>query len=504
MAPKPAIGVLDLGASGGRVYAAVLEEGGLCLHEIHRFTHAPQRYWQRPGEKGSPICRSCWDFPGIYEGLLEGLRRIARRGDLELLSLGVDTGGSDGTWLNTAGDMLGLIGTGRDRRWREAREEILQQVSEEELFHLTGVRSDPFCVLNQLYWYAHHQPALVAAAATYMPINSLLYYFLCGERVAEYTWMSTTQLTRPGQACYHTELFARLQLPLDKMPPLVRPGTHLGQSHAELAADLGLEPFAVIVPATHDTASAYAAAPVEPGHKPILISSGTWTLVGMEQPAPLLTEAVLRAGLTNIAGCESTYLQAIIMGSWPAQQLKHLWSLWDQREVTWETFGDLAASAPAFKTVLDIDAPLFYAPEDMEQAISQFCRQTGQEPPATRGEMARAVYEGLALSVALACERMQQVTCERADSILIVGGGTRNRLLNQWIADATGLPVFAGAENATALGNAIIQALALGWVGSLTEGRRVSGSRSVAAYTPRIDGAWERAKEQIREWRAHE
>jgi rhamnulokinase len=494
---QPAVGVLDLGASGGRVFAVALDGNRLRLHEMHRFAHAPQRYWQST-EGGAVVSRYCWSLGCIYAGLLEGLARIAQRSDLALQSFGIDTWGSDGTWVNAEGDVLGLVGTGRDPRWQAAQAELSREVSECELFRLTGTRSEPFCVLNQLYWYARHQPQVVAAAAAYLPINSLLHYYLSGQQVAERTWMSTTQLNRPGEDGYQQEVFDRLQLPLAKMPPLVAPGMRLGYCHRQLAETVGLAPFEVIVPATHDTASAYAAAPVQPGRKPILISSGTWTLVGIAEADPLVTDAAYEAGLTNIAGCEEVFLHAVIMGSWPAQELRRHWSLQERRDLPWELVDQWAVTAPPLKTVLDIDNPLFYAPLDMETAIADYCRRTGQEPPANRGEVARAVYEGLALKTAMACDAMQAVSGYVADEIVIVGGGSRNTLVSQWIADATRLPVRTGPDNATGLGNALIQGRSLGWYGTLAQGRELLeiGSQG-RVFEPQTGGSWEWAKSMI-------
>ena len=502
MARKPSIGVLDCGASGGRVCALAVQENHLRLIEIHRFSHSPQRYWQRVEGHGDRVSRLCWNLGQIYEGLLQGLSKVAQRDDLELKSFGVDTWGSDGTWMNATGDVLGLVGTGRDARWTAAREEILQQVGGCELFRLTGTRSEPFCVLNQLYWYTRHAPDLVATAATYMPINSLLHYYLCGEKAAEYTWMSTTQLCAPGEARYHDEVFARLRLPLEKMPPLLQPGTQLGICHTELAESVGLPPFQVIAPATHDTASAYAAAPVEPERKPILISSGTWALVGIRHRTAITSDAAYEAGLTNIAGCEGVYLHAVIMGSWPAQALRHAWSAQDGIELSWECFNRLANSGPPLETVLDIDDPVFYAPRNMESAIVQFCHQTDQAPPQTRPAMARAVYEGLALKTAVACKHMQAIANFSADEIVIVGGGVRNSLTNQWLADATGLPVRTGHPDATALGNGLVQALTMGWIDSLDEGRQLIYEKSQErTFEPRPGCDWGRARQRIEKWR---
>ena len=503
MKKKQAIGILDLGASGGRVFALTLDEQELQQTEVHRFAHEPQHYWQGLAHPERTVQRTCWDLGAIYAGMLEGLARIGGRDDLELVSFGIDTWGSDGAWITRSGDILGMIGTGRDARWALARDETSDRISERDLYHLAATSSEPFCVVNQLYWYARHMPQIADLAAHYMPINSLLHYYLCGARAAEYTWMSTTLLCRPGSDDYNQDVFERLELPLDKMPPLVQPGTHLGSCHSELANGLGLPEFAVTIPATHDTASAYVAAPVLPDRHAILISSGTWTLIGIPQDQPLVSDVAFDAGLTNIGGCEGVYFHEVLMGNWPAQQLRDAWSRRDGNDLSWEAFGQLAQSAPALAHVVDINDPVFLAPQDMELAVRAFCSKTQQEIPGSRAEMARAVYEGLALRIAVACEDMIRISSYPADEIIIVGGGSRNESVNQWVADATGLPVRTGSSDATALGNGLVQGRAIGWFDTLEEGRGLSQvPAGEYIYEPRQGGNWDQGKEMIRTWQA--
>ena len=198
MTRQPAIAVVDLGASSGRVFAAVARGQRLCLREIHRFPHRPHKYLQRHLVTGALQERSCWDFARLWQGLCEGVGRMAQE-DLEVWTLGIDTWGSDGVWLNAAGDMLGMIFTGRDSAWKQAQQELLERIPARRLFDVTGVQSFPFNVVNQLYWYCRHEPRQVEAAACYLPINGLLYYLLTGRRIAEWTWMSTTQLCPAGR-----------------------------------------------------------------------------------------------------------------------------------------------------------------------------------------------------------------------------------------------------------------------------------------------------------------
>jgi len=301
---------------------------------------------------------------------------------------------------------------------------------------------------------------------------------------------------------YLEEIFDQLQLPLQKMPPLVMPGAVLGLGHPQLTASLGLRrQLTIIAPAVHDTASAYLAAPIVPQRKAILISSGTWYLLGIPVSEPLTDDRVYQNRLTNIGGCSEVFFQGILMGSWPAQELRRQWSAQDGRELTWDEFGRLADAGPALRTILNIDDELLRAPLSMEQATQEFCRRTGQPVPVDRIQMARAVYEGMALKTALTCEQMQALVGSQMDEILVVGGGAQNEQVNQWIADASGLPVRTGPVHAAAIGNAIVQARSLGWVASLEEGRAMmAGVESGRVYWPQPALDWENAKMRMKAW----
>ena len=501
MKRERAIGVLDLGASGGRVFAATCERDRLRLVEVYRFEHRPQSYVQKDALTGKLARRSCWDFGRLWQGLCEGLRRLASREALELRSFGIDTWGSDGAWTSAAGDMLGMIGTGRDTRWRQAQEELLGTVGRERLFQETGVQSHPFNVINQLFWYRHHEPRLVEAAATYLPINSLLNYLLTGRRVAEHTWMSTTQLCPAGEACYHESLFEELDLPLEKMPPIVTPGTNLGPCLPDVARQIGAGEFDVVVPATHDTACAFATAGTQRCNNTMIVSTGTWFLAGVVRPRPLLDNTAFRAGLSNEAAADgNTRLLKNIMGTWPAQELRRLWSRQDGTEISWAGFDNLAATATACPSILDVDSPMFSGPENMEEAIARFCAETGQIPPGSREEAARAVYEGLVIKVAQTAELLARATQSPVEEILLLGGAVRSALLSQWIADASGLPVRIGPADATALGNALVQAQALGWLPS--PGRCATVFEPLPCrqiFQPAGDRDWDRISQRLRE-----
>lgn len=490
------VGVLDLGASGGRFFAGVPDCGLMRLVEVHRFVHHPITYYQKDLADGRVHRRLCWNTELLYAQLMVGLRALASRPDWDVRSFGIDTWGSDGGWLSTNGDLLGLIGTGRDPRWIEGQARVLEVLGAEELFTLTGAQSYPYNVLNQIVWYLSAQPSMLDDAAVYLPVGSYLTYLLTGEAMGEYTWMSTTQLCRAGSSEYSSEVLDRTTIPADLLPRVVRPGTDLGPLLPAVASEVGLADTRMMVSAQHDTACAFEAAATSASEGAMIVSSGTWSLAGMLVERPQLGGDVFRAGFTNEAGVRATRLQKNLMGTWPAQQLRMAFSRQDGREMGWDEFGALAEQAPAHSIVLDVDDPSFYAPDDMIAAIISYCERTDQPAPRGRAALCRSVYEGLAMKTAFAATGLADLTGRSLEEIVIVGGGARNALLNQWIAGASGLPVRTGSADATALGNAMVQAEALG----LTPGRH-SRSGSMRQEIPPAHAApedWSPALEQLR------
>lgn len=501
MADKQAIGVCDLGASGGRFFLVYEDQKRLVCNEVYRFSHSHLTYFQTDASGVSTHCRPCWDMGRLYKHLLEGIKRLSRVEGVRLASFGIDTWGSDGMWMTGDGDVLGLVATGRDARWQQARIELFKKLSPYDLFRMTGIQSHPFNVINQLYWYSCNEPRLVDAAAVYMPVHSLLYYYLTGQRIAEYTWLSTTQLCSAGQPDYSESIFKPLGLPQSKMPTLTLPGTPLGRCQAALAESLGVPPFDIMLPAVHDTACSYAVADCQIDGSTMVISTGTWFLAGAKLSAPLLSKEAFEAGFSNEAGCDSVRFLKNVMGSWPAQQLKRQWSRRENREINWSEFETLLFQGNAFNCVLNIDHPLFFDAENMEKAVLAYCSLTGQRPPQTPADIGRAIYEAIALKVALTAEMLGKIRGVATEEILVVGGVAQSPLLNQWIANASKLPVRTGSADATAHGNAAIQAVRLGWVDSVKEAavRLNSGiSSQCTLFEPQNQQSWHNAYQQLK------
>ncbi len=465
----PVIGVIDLGASGGRIFFCRRDSGRLSMEEVHRFVHEPySEIDENHTRENEPEEKSFWDLFHIWREIVAGLKKITSRGELELVSLGIDTWGCDGGWLDSEGNLMEMIPHNRDARWESSVKELRIQFSGQELYEKTGTTVQSFSPLNQIYWYAKNHPGIVAKAHRYLPFVSLLYHFFGGKPGIDSSWTSTSLLSSPGSCEYNRELMKELELPVEKMPPINPPGFILGKCNAKIASDLGCEPFKLILPCTHDTAGAFTAA--HTGKNSVIISSGTWYMVGMNTPEPIISETAREAGFINIGGYRENIFLSGLTGSWPAQQLRRQWSKNEKKELSWKEFTELAKKSPAIASVLDIDNPVFFADSDMEDTIKTYCKETGQPVPSTRNELARIVYEGLALKVSHAVESLKAITGMKFDEIVIGGGGTYNKMVNQWVANLTGLHVHTGLPDATSAGNALVQAVTLGWIDDIETG----------------------------------
>lgn len=493
---KPAMGVFDLGASGGRFFAATIEGQRMTVDELHRFEHRPEALYVSGAGAGA-VRHLYWDVFSQYEGLITGLGRAGDRG-YRITSVGIDTWGTDGLWLGASGEPLGNAFCYRDHRLDAVRAELFARVSERTLFDRTGIPSHPFTLINQLFWAVRNRRELVDAAEVFVPIPSLFTYYLTGRKVTEYTWISTTQCCRAGTGEYCDETFRELGLPLDKMPPVERTGTRLGPAHTALTDELGTDGFEVVLTAGHDTACAFVAAPVAADRATLIVSSGTWSLVGMNIAKPIGGDAVFESRFTNEGGVEGIRFLNNIMGTWLLQELRRIWAEQDGRDVPWVDIERMIETARPARSFIDPDDLSFYNPPDMAEAIAAFCRRTGQAVPEGRADVARTATESLALKTAWACRTVERLTKQTIEAVHIVGGGARSKVLNQMIANATGLAVQAGPYDATAVGNALVQAVALGELDSYEQGRRVvAESFESRHYVPTDADHWREAGERF-------
>ena len=492
---KKIIGAFDIGASGGKFILGIFDEGKFSTSEVYRFVNKPVNLYLTTKDKSPPVHKIYWNDLSIYDEIITGLKKLSEVGITHLDSLGIDTWGTDGECFTEDGEIVGRVHNYRDHRLDKIRGELFRIIPEKELFQLTGVPSYPFNEVNQLFWLARKRPDIMKITHLFLPITGIFYYYLCGARICEYTWASTTQLMDPYKKDWSEKVFDKLSIPISIMPPLIKPGTKIGILHRELAEDIGINQFEVIATAAHDTACAYVAAGVEKEESSLIISSGTWSLVGKLVPEPIINDLAFRDRFTNEGGVGNIRFLKNVMGTWIVQELRRIWSEEDKEELSWEEIVEMTRSGEEFFSFIDPDDSCFYNPDNMEEAIKKFCRRTGQKVPGKRETILRMVYESLAIKYEVTNEVIEKITGVKNEGVYIVGGGAKNSLLNQFAAEATGLPVIAGPIEATAIGNILIQAKALGIIESLKEGAElVKSSLPVAHYKGHDTDSWNRAK----------
>ncbi|WP_151772412.1 rhamnulokinase [Streptomyces abyssomicinicus] len=480
-----AFAAVDLGATSGRVIVGRVGRENLDLTEVHRFPNTPVRL--PDGLR--------WDVLALFQGILDGLREAARSGGVT--SVGVDTWAVDYGLLDVDGALLGHPFHYRDSRTDGAAARLRSRVAPEELYGITGLQHLPFNTVFQLA--AAQGTAQQKAARTLLLIPDLLIHWLTGSIGAEETNASTTGLFDARTGAWSEDLLRRLSLDPGLLPPLRAPGDPAGTLLPHVAAYTGLDPRTpVTTVASHNTASAVVSVPAtEPDFA--YISCGTWSLAGLELDAPVLTEESRAANFTNERGIDGTvrYLRNI-MGMWLLEECRRTWER-ENLPAHLSTLLADAARAEPFASLVDPDAPEFLAPGDMPARIRDYCARTGQRVPGNQGAIVRCVLESLALAHRRALRRAAELAGRDINRVHLVGGGSRNDLLCQLTADATGLPVVAGPTEATALGNILVQARAAGLVGDLADMRRlIASTQHLRHYTPRGDtAAWNAAAARL-------
>lgn len=464
---------IDIGASSGRVILGRWDGTRFTLEEIHRF---PNGMIERDGHL-------FWDVNRLWHEVQHGLRTYARQEQSSrLASIGIDTWAVDYGLIDEAGNLIGDPFAYRDARNEGMAERIDAIIPPTELYERTGLQRLPFNTLYQLY--AERQGDRLPRAATMLLIPDLFHYWLTGKRVAEYTNASTTMFLDARRRVWATDLLERLGIPTHLLPPLVMPGTPLGPLVPELREALGLPGnVTVVAVGTHDTASAVAAVPHLDAQS-AYISSGTWSLVGVERSEPLINEAARRLNVTNEGGVYGTIrLLKNVSGLWLLQECQRCWQA-DGLNLSWDAIIAQAAAAPAGRSYIDPDAPEFLAVGDMPARIREYCRRNGQPVPETVGEIARCCLDSLALRYREVIDALADLTGQPITTVRIVGGGSQNTLLCQLTADLCRRPVVAGPTEGTALGNILVQAIAMGYLPDLATARQVAAA-SVSQTTYR-------------------
>jgi rhamnulokinase len=479
---------VDLGAESGRAVLGRFDGEQITLEEVHRFPNVPVRL-----PDGLH-----WDVLRIAREVKDGIAKATRNGG-RIESVGVDAWGVDFALLDRDGCLISNPYHYRDLRTEGMDERAFDRMSKEEIYKTTGIQFMPINTLYQLL--AMEGSPLLQAAQTLLLIPDLISYWLTGEKACEFTAASTTQLCDVHSGSWARDLLEKMRFRGHIFGEIIPPGTQLGPLLPEVVEETGAkEGLTVTAVASHDTASAVVAVPAE-GEEFAYISSGTWSLVGVELSKPAIVPEGMHANFTNEGGFGGTtrFLKNV-MGLWILQECRRTWAR-EGREYSYEELTRLAQAVPVAGSLLDPDHPAFLPPGDMPGRIRRFCRETHQTPPEEPGEVVRCVLESLALKYRWVLERAEEITGRRAEVIHVVGGGVQNTLLCQLTADATRRPVRAGPVEATALGNLMVQAYAQGYLGSLGEIRAAVRGSSIEVYDYQPKGSadeWDEAYERLR------
>ena len=471
---------VDLGATSGRTILGSFGEGNLELEVLNRF---PNHLIEAGGH-------FYWDIYELYRNVLEGLKAAARRNDCVITSIGVDTWGVDFVCVGSDGAFLRLPRAYRDPHTTGAPERFFTRMPRSTVYGLTGIQVMDFNTLFQLDTMRHNADSALAAADKLLFLPDALSYLLTGEMVTEYTIASTAQLVNATTRRLEPSLLHELGLSEKHFGRFVYPGETVGTLTPAVQRLTGLDPVPVIAVAGHDTASAVAAVP-DTGKDFAYLSSGTWSLMGIEAAAPVLTPAAEALNLTNEGGVEGTIrLLKNICGMWLLERCRPGWGN--------ASYADLIAEAKAaepFRSLINPDDPTFANPADMEQAIRDYCASHLAQPqPETRGQVVRCIFESLALRYRQVLDSLRAFSPRPLSALHIIGGGSNNHLLNQWTANACGITVVAGPAEATAIGNIMIQAIAAGQATNITAMRSVlSHSLDLPVFEPQDTPAWEAA-----------
>lgn len=473
----------DLGASSGRVILGKYDGSRLKIEEANRFVN-------------SPVYANgvlYWDILGLYREIKHGFKEVCKNGKNDIASIGIDTWGNDFGLLDNKGKLVSNPVHYRDNRTQGMMEKVFSIVQKESVFKQTGIQFMSLNGLYQLFSMFYNREPAVDIAETLLLIPDLLVYFLTGVKISEFTNATTTQMHNPNTMDWARDLINNLGIAEKIFTGIVQPGTIIGKLTDDNAAEFCFGNTKIVAVAEHDTGSAVVAVPADEDDF-IYISSGTWSLIGVELKKPVINETTFKYNFTNEGGAFGTYrLLKNVMGLWIVQECKRYWDSMGE-ECTFAQLEEEAWNSEPFKCLIDPDDDLFLNPGNMPSNIAAFCLETGQNPPETKGEYARCIMESLALKYRYVIERIEEITGKIYGTINIVGGGVKDRMLCSFTSCSTGRKVVAGPVEATSIGNIVMQAVALGEIGSLREARQiVKNSFPVKEYSPEMKTTWNEA-----------
>lgn len=482
---------VDLGAGSGRVLAGEFCGKRIELHEMNRFENTPidlPSGWH-------------WNTPALYQHILDGLKKAAEIYGDAIISIGIDTWAVDYGLLDGEGRLIGLPYQYRDSRTDQMMERAYHKAGKRAIYEGTGIQFMFFNTLYQLLSEAESSSPALSNAEDMLFMPDLLGYWLTGQKSQEASIASTAQLYNPKTQDWAWDLIEALGLPKRIFKQISQPSSELGTLRPSVSKSTGLHSQTkVITVAGHDTASAVAAVPSQ-DPTPAYLSSGTWSLMGLELPEPIITDQSFEDSFTNEIGIGGTvrFLKNIC-GLWLIQESRRYW-LAQGTDIPYSKMAELANEAEPFRSLINPDDERFASAGNMPVKIQSFCREHGQPVPETNGEIIRCIYESLALRYAQVWDLLMQYAPETPKTLHIVGGGCQDRLLNQFTADAIGINVMAGPVEATGLGNILAQLIAAGAISNLSEGRQiVANSGTFETYTPQDPSAWLVAKESFKQF----
>jgi rhamnulokinase len=467
---------VDLGAESGRVIVGDVA----AMEVVHRFDNGPVRI-------GDSIF---WDFLSIFSEIKTGLAKAFTAHGDKIVSIGICTWGVDFGLLDKDGDLIGNPYHYRDDRTDGVPEKLFTEVPLEEVYRETGVQVMQLNTLYQLYAFSKKKPELMGLVDSVLTVPGLLNYWLTGEKKNEYSHVTTTQLYDPVKKGWADSLIRKIGLDPSIFGEIVMPGTKIGPLLPHVARELGAsDGVQVVATASHDTASAVAAVPAPAEKNYAYLSSGTWSLLGIETPEPVISDKSREFNFTNEGAADGgiRFLKNI-MGLWIMQECKHLWDAEGAND-SYDDLTDMAEESGPSQFDMDVDDDRFLKPglidDTMPDRIKAYARETGQPVPETKGEIVRGILEGLARKYAENVRSIEEISGSPIEKLYIVGGGSKNLYLCKLAAEATGIPVLAGPKEATAIGNIMVQAISMGELASFDEGRRlVLDSYEVVTYLP--------------------
>ena len=477
---------IDIGAESGRVMLGSLHYDRLTLKEIHRFVNGMLQI------RG----KYYWNIGNIYNEIIRGLEICISREKIQPDSIGIDTWGVDFGLLTEDGTLLGFPYAYRDHRIHNAIESFTSSIRKEELYEITGTQCVSYNTVFQLYAAKKYHPELINGAEDLLFIPDLLTYFLTGEKKTELSFATTTQLYNPTKKSWDEEIFKLLGIPIAIMQDIIEAGSVIGFIDDSICRLTGINKIPVIAVATHDTNSAICAIPAQ-GDNWAFISSGTWSLMGVESYHPIISKKSFQMNFSNESGACSTFnILKNHMGLWLVQQCKRVWK---DKDYSYDAIIKMATQANEFVSFIDVDNESFLNPDNMCEAIVQYCQKTNQKVYTDEGQIIRIILESLVFKYRETIDQIEDLTGRSINEIYLIGGGIKNQLLTQFTANATGRIVKAVLPEGTSAGNIMMQAFGMGYVNSLSEIRQIVGnSFDISIFQPKDNLKWENVYDSYR------